>query len=186
MEELIMRTDFRPVRTSDYTDVESAYQAVVKSIDDAQDWYLSRKASKRIASITLRVLALVAAVLGGLVPLAHALFPEVDLSWGFLLLGMAAGFQVFDQLFGFSSAWGRFVPASLRLGMLAQQCRLEFAELRAKNAANAELLASLSRFASEAWAVMLGETGSWSTTHEESIKGLQKQVASGRREGGGT
>src|SRR5579859_5491469 len=75
------------------------------------EWYYSKKRAKALASTSIRFIAIVLFVLGGLVPIIKATLPPgtalpFDFGQaGYLLIGLGAGCIGMDRYFGYSSGW---------------------------------------------------------------------------------
>jgi hypothetical protein len=85
-----------------------------ESASEARDWYLRDKAVKRVGSRSLRVLAILFAVVGGIAPLLAAT-ADRSANWGYIMLALAAGCVAFDHFFGLSSGWMRDITTARAL-----------------------------------------------------------------------
>src|SRR5436309_3295630 len=75
-------------------------------------YYAQRKLGKARASRCLRAFAIVLAIVGGLMPIIHGMYPQPWIAQlGFALLALAAGAVAADRYFGVSSGWIRYVTA---------------------------------------------------------------------------
>src|SRR3954463_4746848 len=95
------------------------------------DWYQNRRRPKRVAGFLLRVGALVATFIAGLVPLAgdpglHPIAPQVST----LLLALAGLFVSIDGLGGFTSGWVRYMLAQQRIERARDAFLLEWNVLK--------------------------------------------------------
>jgi len=92
-------------------------------------WYDVHSNPKARVSRSLRFLALILAIVGGLCPL----LPESALKfwgwpakeWGYSLLALAAGTLLFDKAFGVSSSWMRFKLTQVQLEAALHRYRIE-------------------------------------------------------------
>lgn len=95
--------------------------------EDAIDWYLRDKRSKRTASRLLQGLAIVFAVAGTAIPLGAAATGSPGQGWGYVLLAAAAGCKGFDHFFGLSASWMRDITVAHALRFELGEVRLEWA-----------------------------------------------------------
>ena len=116
-------------------DVQTSLCALQQYVEDqAQkqiDWYWNKKGRKSYVSMSLRFVAILLFVLGGLVPIVKATFPAARFSFdfgqlGYLLIGIAAGCMALDRFFGYSSGWIRYVTTAMALEKSLQEFRFEW------------------------------------------------------------
>lgn len=116
-----------------------------QSAEDAIEWYMDNRRSKRIACRTLQGLAIAFAVAGTAVPLGTAAAGSGSgQGWGYVLLAVAAGCKGFDHFFGLSAGWMRDMATANALRGELDAVRLEWAReaLRAGPAAAAAAAAA--------------------------------------------
>ena len=162
--------------------------------DDAQaqiDWYAKKSKPKRRYSFALRIFAIMLAILGGLCPIVGEI-DGINLDpVGYVLFALAAGCVVFDQLFGVSSGWMRFMSAHLELKAGLDRFRLDWVELdaRVKDGRptiedvqeHIDLLKELNAFVHD---TVQSETASWVAEFRSNLRELTKFVrAKGRPRG---
>lgn len=157
--------------------------------EDAIDWYLRDKRSKRTASRVLQGLAIVLAVAGTAVPLGAAATGSSGQGWGYVLLAAAAGCKGFDHFFGLSASWMRDVTVAHALRFELGAVRLEWAAdvLRAGPAApaspdepleTAEIerqLALIDRLAGAVRGQVERETSTWQAEFSAATRQLHEQ-----------
>ena len=98
-------------------------------------WYYANKTWKSRISITLRFVAILLFVMGGLVPIVKAtLLPETTRNLpfdfgqaGYLLIGIAAGCVGLDRYFGYSTGWIRYITAAMAIEKSLEEYRMEWA-----------------------------------------------------------
>ncbi|WP_250401038.1 SLATT domain-containing protein [Streptomyces cellostaticus] len=95
--------------------VESLRVWAEQEAEDAIEWYLRDKRRKRRGSRLVRVLMIVLATTGTVIPLAGAATGTDIQSWGYVFLAVAAGCKGFDHFFGLSTAWMRDMTAAQAL-----------------------------------------------------------------------
>jgi SMODS and SLOG-associating 2TM effector domain 2 len=102
--------------------------------DEAQRaiaWYLSKKEPKRRGARWLRLLAIVATTVAGLIPLLAQIFttngkPHIAPGWASVALVCAVACIGLDRFFGFSSAWMRFLATELQIRNALQAFQLDW------------------------------------------------------------
>lgn len=86
----------------------------------AQRWYAGKHPSKRKWGRALRIVGLLLAGAGAIIPIISEISsksgkPAIAPGWAAVALGLAAGCGILDRFFGFSSAWMRYIVAEQRL-----------------------------------------------------------------------
>ena len=154
--------------------------------DDAQvqiDWYEDKSKPKRWFSFALRIFAILLAILGGLCPIVGEIDGIGLDRIGYVLFALAAGCVVFDQLFGVSSGWMRFMSAHLELKAGLDRFRLDWVALdaRVKDGkptiesvqVHIDLLQDFNAFVHD---TVQKETGTWVAEFRSSLQELTKFV----------
>jgi hypothetical protein len=157
--------------------LDDAYVALQESINSAVAWYLHKKASKRRWARALRLTTIVALVLGGLTPIISGLFPALPSSVGFVLLGLAAGMQLFDRSFGLSGGWSRNLNAAMSLEACGAKLALEFSRLKSRSAESDKMWQLLIAASNETWHIIGSETSTWHAEFETALEDIRSQVA---------
>lgn len=102
------------------SDVHNSLDAVrsfaERQAHDAIDWYYHKKGSKAFVSRSMRILAIVLATIGGLIPILVNL-PRIQTAWqlekwGYVALGVAAACLALDKFFGSSTGWVRYITTA--------------------------------------------------------------------------
>jgi hypothetical protein len=151
-------------------------------------WYMKEKASAARWSRGLRVLSVLLAVAGGLVPLVHAARPSlIGAEWGFVLLGSAGGAQALDRLFGWSTSYTRYVSTAFAvqraLAGFESQWVQEQARLAGRPPAGDEIDALLriaAEFTDRVLALVEQETASWAGDLKEELTRLERSARNGK------
>ncbi|HEV8046196.1 MAG TPA: SLATT domain-containing protein [Terriglobales bacterium] len=104
--------------------------------DAAVGWYLRRKVWKRRCARATRFSAILLVLASGLVPLFGEIFaadgkPNVNPLWASVALVLAAGAVGIDRFFGFSTAYMRYLSASMKLQRIVQDFSFEWQARRA-------------------------------------------------------
>lgn len=92
------------------------------------EWYLKRKARASRAAKAIRLSVIALGLAGAAVPLVATL-TSVSVNLGYLALVVAAGLQLVDRFFGFSSGWSRSVSVAMQLNGFLLQLELEYLSL---------------------------------------------------------
>ncbi|MDW9629155.1 SLATT domain-containing protein [Sinorhizobium meliloti] len=154
----------------------------------AVDWYLDRKKWKRLGARGTRFLALVLALLAGLVPLVGEInesngMPALNPLWGSVALVLAAGAVAIDRLFGFSSGYMRYLSTAMILEGLAHDFSVEWQLRRATmtglepNAAHIqEGIEACRRFCASIGKAVQSETESWVQEFTSTLAEIDKSA----------
>jgi hypothetical protein len=155
------------------------------------DWYYHKKIWKTRMSSTLRCVAIVLFVLGGLVPIVKATLPPkavTDMPFdfgqaGYLLIGVAAGCMGLDRFFGFSSGWIRYMTTALALEKSREEFRLTWTGQMSKLRGNppdqdqiAQLILTCTAFSLAIKSQVEQETKAWVTEFQSNLAQLQKDL----------
>jgi hypothetical protein len=110
------------------------YNYVESQGEQVRDWYLRKKAAKRLGSRLTRYTAVVLSGIAGLLPIVVALLlppngPQVSQSGLVvsLLIGVAAALVALDQFGGYSTGWIRYIKAAQLIDGALQDFRLQWA-----------------------------------------------------------
>jgi conflict system pore-forming effector with SLATT domain len=123
------RADVKPINWEplkwDPQNCEESLKAVSHRIEQmAQqpiNWYLDARRSKSRCARWLRMGAIVATALAGLLPLLAQIFiaeggqMPFSPAWASVALGLAALFVAVDKFFGCSTAWMRFIATEHKI-----------------------------------------------------------------------
>ena len=100
------------------------------------DWYERKKDSKKVWARRLRVSAIIAVTIAGIIPILAQIFmrdgrPIIPPAWASVALAIAAALVILDRFFGFSSAWMRYIAAELKLSQILKEFRMDWEAERA-------------------------------------------------------
>ncbi len=151
-------------------------------------WYEKAKRRKAKASSTIRGLAIVLFVVGGLAPILAG-FLHNTTAWmvvitqcGYLILGIAAGFLAFDRYFGMSSGWIRYMTTLAGIERLRAEFLFDWAALLQKAPATIDdatkllFLARAQAFQKSVLELVEKETAAWVAEFQSSVADLEKVV----------
>jgi hypothetical protein len=100
--------------------VEAVARLVMDEADKAISWYLEKKVPKKLGAQALRLAAIVAATVAGILLIISGVsskdgVPLVAPAWASVALALAAAFVAVDKFFGFSTAWMRFLTTEFQI-----------------------------------------------------------------------
>ncbi|MFC8850716.1 MULTISPECIES: SLATT domain-containing protein [unclassified Micromonospora] len=175
---------------ADWTDPEkllnSLHQHVLTKASETAKWYLLRKRPKKRWSRVLRATAIIAAGVGGVVPLAHVSLTEIPIELGYVSFAIAAASLAFDHYFGLSSGWMRDMETSLAIQRRLDSFQYEW--LRNISAAMVDgnhpahferRLSSLASFSDDIAELVAAETGDWKREFQTNLSVLQGSTSHG-------
>lgn len=155
-----------------------AYSNLQSFLITSTSWYLNKKRNKRRWSKFLRFGAIVLAVSGGLVPIADGVWVDSPHNIGYLLLGVAAGFQLLDRGFGFSAGWSRHLSTAIALQECSMQLAFEYSRLKDVLEADREAeWALISTVSKRVWKIIGMETTSWASDFASVMDEIEKTSA---------
>jgi len=153
--------------------VEEIARLVTGEADGAINWYLEKKRSKSFWARTLRMSAIVAATVAGVLPIVAEIsatggVPAVAPAWASVALGLAAGFIALDKFFGFSSAWMRFLTTEFQIRRALHGFEMDWQVVRAGwkdgQPADQQVIAALERcraFLADVDGLLRSELDAW-------------------------
>ena len=103
--------------------LDRIYQFAKYQAESAMAWYRRSKRSKRIWARVLRVVAIIATALAGIIPVLSQIFADetgqpawpVNPAWASVAVAVGVTALGLDRFFGFSSAWIRFMTTELKV-----------------------------------------------------------------------
>jgi hypothetical protein len=101
----------------------------------AGEWYLHKRSWKRRAGQIVRLLAMLAVAVAGVLPVIAKIFGQsgqfaVDATWSTVLLGAAGLLVSLDYFFGFTSGWIRYLEAQQKIGKTLYEFQFDWEALR--------------------------------------------------------
>jgi conflict system pore-forming effector with SLATT domain len=155
---------------------------VVRQAEEASTWYLSRRHKHRYFGRAIRLLALAATSIAGIIPIISQIFTQdgkatVPPAWASVALAVAAAGVAIDYFFGFSSGWMRYMAAQQKIVRLLREFEFDWETLRAglgeQKPAVAQVAAALTRLKLTALQVQQTveeETNSWIAEFRNSLR----------------
>jgi hypothetical protein len=144
-------------------------------------WYLARRRARKTASRTLRVMALVFAMAGGIVPfLDRQLLPPGLRNLGYVLIAIGGALLLANRALGLSSDWIRYMQTALRLQATVNAFQIKWAEIECDmggqpSPADIQLaMQALKLFAQRVDELIVIETDHWSIDFAEDLEQLER------------
>jgi hypothetical protein len=176
-------------------DLESSLSVLHQYVEDQAQtqlqWYWDKKQAKARMSMSLRFLAIILFVLGGLVPIVKATLPATVAAKfpfdfgqsGYLLIGIAAGCMGLDRFFGYSTGWIRYVTTAMAIEKSLEEFRLEWtrniAKMRGIPPTSEQLELLIQTCAAFSLAIksqVEQETKAWVVEFQNSLSQLEKDL----------
>lgn len=99
--------------------LKSLSDHAIEMAEGCRRYYASRSPSKRRWARGLRIIAIIATSLGGIIPILSQIADKtkfaIDPAWSTVFISVAITAIGLDRFFGFSSAWMRFVTADVKI-----------------------------------------------------------------------
>lgn len=149
---------------------------------EIHNWYLADRIGKKNASRALRILAILLASAGGLIPLANVTTGQAASGWGYILLAGAGVCFGFDRLLGLSAGWMRDMTTAQRIHRRLQGFQFDWVGLEAARAANGgdidtvPYLQLLRDFAADLSGIITEETNEWIAEFQSGLLSLEAQT----------
>ncbi|MFF2659641.1 SLATT domain-containing protein [Kitasatospora sp. NPDC058032] len=167
--------DLRAVRLPDLSNaadlrvgLRELYLWVEAYAVESINWYTKEKVSKARWSKFLRVAAVLSIAGGTVTPVvAVGMGWAGESIWGYGLIGIGACFVAMDRVYGYSSAWMRYVSTAMALNRQLVRFQAAWPRIEARFAADpgqegfAAAAQELSRFVDEFALVVENETMMW-------------------------
>ncbi len=117
--------------------LQSLFELFVhKPIRETIDWYFRKRGRKRSIGLTIRILAILAAGIGVLIPVVSSLIkkddgmPMIPATWAAVALLIGAGLIWVDRFLGATSGWLRYMSTGLRTAELLDRANLQWLRLQ--------------------------------------------------------
>jgi hypothetical protein len=163
----------------------------------AIDWYVAKREPKKTVGRVLRIGAILATAVAGVIPVLSQIFemdnhqPLIAPAWSTIALGIAALFIAVDRFWGFTSAWARFLIAEQALSeaLTAFQIDWEASKLawggpEPSPEQAREMIGACKDFLAQVHKIVRQETNKWVTEFQSVTTQLNaeaKAAAKGRR-----
>jgi conflict system pore-forming effector with SLATT domain len=161
--------------TASETSLGEIYKYAIGFSNGSVDWYQNRRRPKRVAGFLLRVTALVATVIAGLVPLSADLgFNPIAPQVSTVLLALAGLLVSVDGLGGFTSGWVRYMLAQQKIERARDAFLLEWNMLKLAPAGREAMLEKAKNYLLCIGKIVDDETREWATEFQNALKELER------------
>jgi hypothetical protein len=114
--------------------LEKLYKFANDECERAIDWYFNKKRNKKIFGYSLRIGAILAFAVSGLIPILGEIYeknniPGISPAWATVALAITAIFVALDRLGGYTSGWVRYICSGQILSQLQSDFRIEWEKL---------------------------------------------------------
>ncbi len=163
--------------------LQKLYLFTMSKGQESIDWYGVRSRPKKQWAQILRVVAILATSMGGIVPILSQIptwaTENMNPAWASVAIAVAATSLGLDRFFGFSSAWMRFITSKLKLEARQQMFQFEWLETRASWQGNPPtheqaraMVKRCAQFAAEVSGIVEDETLQWVSEFRNALTGL--------------
>jgi hypothetical protein len=167
--------------------LDQLYKLTVQKAQATIDWYTKAKPGKKRWAQSLRMLAIVLTIVGGVIPILAEIEPfgvDVNPTLASIAIAAGGGAILLDRFFGFSSSWIRFIVTKQKIEAALQTFRYEWeAE---KMLMTTQALQDLTQtqvwitkcaaFAAEVQAYMTEETMAWVDQFKLALQDVEKKL----------
>ena len=125
--------DWSPAKQQE--SLEQIYLFVMEECAASIHWYYRKKGSKSLLGFLLRLGAILAVAVAGLIPLIGELLkrngiPGISPAWATVALALAGLLIAIDRFGGYTSGWIRYIRTAQMLTSLQGEFRLDWEEYR--------------------------------------------------------
>jgi hypothetical protein len=125
--------DWSPAKQQE--SLEQLYFFVMEECAASINWYYRKKGSKSLLGFLLRLGAILAVAVAGLIPLIGELLkrngiPGISPAWATVALALAGLLIAIDRFGGYTSGWIRYIRTAQMLTSLQGEFRLDWEEYR--------------------------------------------------------
>jgi len=162
--------------------LEELREHVLAQADSAMNWYLKKRATKRLFGWLTRLAAMLVTAGAGAIPILVQIFghdgkPGFDPSWASIALAFAALLISFDYFFGFTSAWCHYLEAQQKITRITEEFQYDWEVFRAswvgQNPGPEQVRAALTRLKEATLRVLQvveDETAAWIGEFKSTLK----------------
>ncbi|MCP4347745.1 MAG: SLATT domain-containing protein [Desulfobacterales bacterium] len=169
------KLSWEPANLSD--SLETLYQYANEEAARASRWYYENRRGKKFMGYALRIGAIIAMAIGGIIPIMDFIPPFIAT----VFISVAALLVMLDRFVGFTTSWIRFILTGQELAQLLEAFRLDWQHRKVGlennkiDAEQAEELIFLCRtFLMQVHDIMRKETEMWATEFQNMLKEIDK------------
>jgi SMODS and SLOG-associating 2TM effector domain 2 len=165
--------------------LDAVYHYAVDKARQAQRWYFAKKSWKRRWGWVLRVTALVATPLAGLLPVMDSMLRDtrnltIPPGWATVLIALAGLCVMLDRFGGFTSGWIRYVLTAQKIGRELESFRFawdqkksQLAGIQPGVAQARQFLDDALRFTAKISELVAEETAQWAIEFEGALREIE-------------
>jgi hypothetical protein len=167
--------------------LEAVFKHVTGQAAAAINWYLKAKEPKKRWARWLRVSAILAAAIAGIIPMLAQIFlhldkehagqPAIAPAWASVCLALAAAMVALDHFFGFSTAWTRYLAAEMDIRKSLDEYQIDWEAEKAGWGSTTPNADQVSRALARAKAFLVGvdtivqqETNTWIAEFQSTLR----------------
>lgn len=183
---------YRPLEDLSWTpeqrvvSLDRVFDYVSTEAQQAISWYLNKKRSKRIWAQLLRLGAILATTVAGIIPLLAEIFVSegrsvISPAWASVALILAVALVGLDRFFGFSSAWMRFLTTELKIRNALQLFQMDWEMQKASwkspdptDEQTQDMLAQCKTFLGQVNALLENEMAAWVREFQTALKQIDE------------
>jgi hypothetical protein len=174
-----------PAKVNESLDTVAAHASL--EAEEAIAWYLKKKRPKELGARWLRVGAILATAIAGLIPIWIQMYPlqggapPFPPAWASVAVAIAALLIVLDQFLGCSTGWMRFILTQMRIRRILEVFRMDWETEKSAwkgqppTAEQVQKMLALARnFLGEVHNLVEGETSAWAEEFKSSLKQIDE------------
>ena len=167
--------------------LDALYQYVKDRATKAIDWYLESKRDKKIWAIWLRVLAILLASAGALLPILSQIITDengeqiIAPAWASVALVLAGVLVALDRFLGCSSSWIRYISTELRLQKILDEFQIDWQCQKSKwkdagpdNRQIRDIFGIAKQFIQQVDQLIIEETNAWIAEFQSVLKQIDE------------
>jgi hypothetical protein len=171
--------------------LQQVFSHVTKLANDAIEWYIAAKNTKRVYARAIRMLAILLGAVAALLPTVSEIVEStrgmserlIPAGWTAVLLGIVGALLLLDRFFGFSTGWMRYIRTELQLRQIAQEFQLDWEAERSgwqgSDPTPDQTLAMLARckaFVTQVNTIVRDETTAWVEEFESTLRQIDESA----------
>ena len=168
-------------------DLKSLSDYALGIAEKARDYYQSHSRAKKSWAKNLRLVAIIATALGGILPILSQILEkykiDLDPAWATVAITVAITAIGLDKFFGYSSAWMRFITTEIKVDGKIEQFRLSIENEKFSWAGVAPtfeqgraMLNIIVQFLNETSEIVKDETNTWMVEFQSAIQKFNEEA----------
>ncbi len=169
-------------KPSEYIDsLDKLYKYVLTETNSAMQWYSEKRRNKKVWGCGLRIGAVIATGVAGIIPVISQIAVSVNTLWATVAIAIAAILIALDRFAGFTSGWVRYMLAELEINQIQEafyfdweKSRFSYAETDPTPEQVKESLSQCKDFLLKVRGVVNDETSLWASEFQTALKEIEK------------